>query len=329
MLTCVAATAVAAACSDDTAQFGTSTGSGAGGATADGGAGGSGASPSGGLGGSGATGGTGTARGGAGGGADGGGAGVPPPPTEIAACGNQVYDCGDLQDNDGDGLIDYQDPDCLGPCDNTEDSFYPDLPGMSGQNCDLDCFWDQGQGHDENCYWDHHCDPFADTMNTTVHPQTGCGWDSAMSGPVADQIFPPSPLTCDEMFNAQPQTCIDQCLPLAPNGCDCFGCCELQNGSGVTVWLGSTDDATNNGSCTIEDLGTPNFLDECHPCVQVPGCNNPCDTCELCIGKYVLPPECSPDEQCDSGVQPCGLADQDPCPSGQYCITGCCVEVPS
>ncbi len=30
------------------------------------------------------------------------------------------YGCGDCIDNDGDGLIDDRDPECLGPCDNTE-----------------------------------------------------------------------------------------------------------------------------------------------------------------------------------------------------------------
>ena len=28
------------------------------------------------------------------------------------------------------------------------------------------------------------------------------------------------------------------------------------------------------------------------------------------------------------GVQPCGLPGQDPCPAGQYCITGCCQIIP-
>src|SRR5688572_7666857 len=32
--------------------------------------------------------------------------------------------CGDCQDNDNDGLSDAADPECLGPCDNTEDSFH-------------------------------------------------------------------------------------------------------------------------------------------------------------------------------------------------------------
>jgi len=289
--------------------------------------------------GSGATGGGATGGGVTGGGATGGGAtgGGLPAPTEEAPCGNQLYDCGDLIDNDNDGLIDYQDPDCLGPCDNTEDSYYPDLPGQSGQNCDLDCFWDTGQGHNWDCYWDHHCDPNADTSNATINPQPLCAWDSATDGSVDGQSFSPSPYTCDEMYNSQPQSCLDQCKPLAPNGCDCFGCCELT--PGVTVWLGSVEEGTNAGSCTIDAIGQPDFLERCHPCVQVPGCDNPCEVCEICINKPVLPPECFPGgeggggaggapQDCPPGQQACGLPGQDPCPSGFYCITGCCVPLP-
>ena len=291
--------------------------------------------------------------GGAGGGAaTGAGAGVPPPPTEQVFCGgNKLYECGDLLDNDNDGLIDYQDPDCLGPCDNTEDSFYPDLPGGSGQNCDIDCYWDNGLGHDEDCYWDHHCDPHSDSANTpNIWPQALCEWDTANDGSVANQTFPPSPYTCDEMYNSQPQTCIDECKPMAPNGCDCFGCCQLGGEGNPYVWIGTYDE-NGNGTCDLGDMSLPQaeYFEQCHPCVPVPGCDNPCGHCELCIGKTELPADCyppeeggggstsssgtggsggSPPQQCPPGVQPCGLQGQDPCPSNSYCITGCCVDIP-
>jgi hypothetical protein len=144
------------------------------------------------------------------------------------------------------------------------------------------------------------------------------------------------------MFNTQPQTCLDDCKPMAPNGCDCFGCCEL---GGEYVWIG-TYDANGVGTCDIGDIGQPDFHEQCHPCVPVPGCNNPCGVCELCIGKTELPPECygeggsgqggsgqgggggSPPQQCPENVQACGLPGQDPCPSNHYCITGCCVPIP-
>jgi hypothetical protein len=299
---------VATACSDESAEVGgpggTATASGSGGSTSSGTAGG-------------------------GGGTAGSGNFIPPPPTEKAYCLNQLYECGDLEDNDGDGLIDYQDPDCLGPCDNTEDSYYPDLPGESGQDCDLDCFWDTGLGHEELCYWDHHCDPYADTTNPAVNPQDLCAWDTAANGPVDEQTFPPSPYNCDDMFTSQPQECIDDCMPLAPNGCDCFGCCELPAGSGSYVWLGSYDES-KAGTCTLADVLDATM---CKPCTPVPGCNNPCEHCELCLGKTELPADCGegggPPQQCDPELQPCGLAGQDPCPSNHYCITGCCQPIPS
>lgn len=302
----------------------TTTGTNAGGSTSASG----GATGGAGVGGTGGTTGTGAA-----------GGGIPPLPTETVACLNQIYECGDLVDNDSDGLVDYQDPDCLGPCDNTEDSLYPNLPGSSGQNCDLDCFWDQGQGHDWDCYWDHQCDPNADLANNeSANPQSDCSWDSANDGPVGGESFSPSPYTCDENFNTQPQECLDKCEPLAPNGCDCFGCCELA--PDTFVWLGSTEEGTNNGSCTLASVGSPTFLEDCHPCTPVPGCFNDCGTCELCVGKTTLPPECFPSgeggaggsggspQDCPDGIRACGLPGQDPCPSKTYCITGCCVPIP-
>ena len=45
------------------------------------------------------------------------------------SCAGIVYQCGDSIDNDADGLLDADDPECLGPCDNSEDSYSPNLPG--------------------------------------------------------------------------------------------------------------------------------------------------------------------------------------------------------
>ncbi|NUO54035.1 MAG: hypothetical protein HOV80_34755, partial [Polyangiaceae bacterium] len=129
------------------------------------------------------------------------------------------------------------------------------------------------------------------------------------------------------------QACHDYCGPLTPNGCDCFGCCELPAGSGSFVWLGSIG-ANENTVCTLNDVTNP---DICHPCEPVDDCLNPCDPCEICIGKPLPGPECfggeggggsgaggAPGMQCPDGVQECGLAGQAPCPTGYYCITGCC-----
>lgn len=258
-----------------------------------------------------------------------------------APCVNQTYQCGDTIDNDGDGLIDWQDPDCLGPCDNTEDSFYGGIPGQPGPDCTVDCYWDSnsGSGNDE-CYWNHQCDPNEKTDPGHPEPASTCPYNQNANTPGTGQ-------TCDQLFTAQSDVCASVCGPLTPNGCDCFGCCELPAGSGKYIWLGSEDEATGQGSCKMEFINDPT---KCEPCVPVPGCLNGCDKCELCIGKDTLPPECNPGTggaggtgggtstggsggsgggtgQCPPGVQACGLPGQALCPVDYYCITGCCQPI--
>jgi hypothetical protein len=268
----------------------------------------------------------------------------------IAACQGHIYQCGDLIDNDGDGLIDSDDPDCLGPCDNTEAGFYGGIPGQPGPSCTVDCYFDQdsGSGNDD-CHWSHKCDPHeaAPTFYPESKEGNKCVYDKAANTPGTNG-------TCDELYTTQSQTCHDYCGPLTPNGCDCFGCCELPAGKGNYVWLGS-EDANGNGSCSLAVLNDPT---KCQPCLPVQGCLNHCDPCELCIGKTTLPPECNPGTggsgsttsgsattgsattgsattgsggggtQCDTGVQPCGLPGQSVCPNNSYCITGCCQQIP-
>jgi hypothetical protein len=247
------------------------------------------------------------------------------------SCQNHVYECGDTIDNDGDGTIDWQDPDCLGPCDNTENSYYGGIPGQSGPNCDVDCYWDSNSGSgNDSCFWNHKCDTNEQMEPGHPEPTTKCAYDpnTNISG---------SELGCDELYATQSDTCGTICGPLTPNGCDCFGCCELPAGSGKYIWLGSEDEATGDGSCTVDVIDD---VTKCEPCVPVQGCLNGCDHCELCIGKPELPDDCLPggtgggggaggggQQQCN-GQQPCGLSGQEPCPASYYCITGCCQPAP-
>ncbi len=263
-------------------------------------------------------------------------AGVGGAPTTEAECQGHVYQCGDIIDNDGDGLIDYQDPDCLGPCDNTEDSYFGGIPGQSGPPCKVDCYFDQdsGTGNDD-CYWDHICDPHE--VAPDYYPEPWLGAQCEYAGP--DEVITPVMKTCEELDATQSQACHDYCGPLTPNGCDCFGCCELPAGSGSYVWLGSIG-PNENTVCTQAEVGNP---DVCHPCDPVAACLNDCDPCEICIGKPLPGPECfgeggggqggngaggGPGSQCDPGIQACGLQGQAPCPPGFYCITGCCQAEP-
>lgn len=262
-------------------------------------------------------------------------------------CQSHVYACADCMDNDRDGLADWRDPDCLGPCDNSENDLTLGIPGGGSAPCRLDCYFDQdtGAGND-TCRWDHRCDPREPQAPTCAYSPT-----------------PPPSAECPA---TQARTCEPFCRPLVPNGCDCFGCCELPGGSGRTVFLGSTP---RNGAppCTLATAGNP---DSCRPCTQVPSCLNRCERCEVCLGRPTPPADCfvptpppdagvrpdgsvtpdggvrpdggatpdggvAPDAggttnpgQCPAGYQACGLPGQSPCPFEYYCITGCCVRAP-
>jgi hypothetical protein len=229
----------------------------------------------------------------------------------VACEQNKVYACANCEDDDGDGKIDAADPDCLGPCHNNEEGFSLEIPGANNAPCKLDCYFDKdsGDGNDD-CKWDAQCDPKA--------PQpVKCPYQSP----------PPPNAECPPV---QSKLCHDVCGPLIPNGCDCFGCCELPPGSGKFVFIGTTDE-DGVATCALGKEGDPVA---CHPCTPVSDCLNGCDVCELCLGKTELPPECfDPDggsgEQCPGGEQACGLPTQPPCPAGFYCITGCCQPKPS
>jgi len=252
-------------------------------------------------------------------------------------CQAHTYRCGDCLDNDSDGLADSWDPDCLGPCDNNEAGFYLGIAGGDSAPCKLDCYYDQDQGSgNDDCRWDSRCDP----LEPDWDPR-GCAYRDP---PPASAECPPT----------QSMMCHDFCGPLTPNGCDCFGCCELPARSGRYVFIGSTD-AAGVPTCSLDVM-----LDDtrCHPCTPVGDCLNTCGRCELCLGRTELPPECfppppvdagprpdgampvdggprpdgyvptdggpPPPPRCPSGVQACGLPGDPVCPAGYWCITGCC-----
>jgi hypothetical protein len=269
----------------------------------------------------------------------------------ITQCAQHRLQCGDCIDNDGDGRIDADDAECLGPCDNTEGAtLLAGVGGESGGPCASDCYFDFGNGSgNDQCYWDHRCDPLAVPPD---YPPEGprCPYDRRRVG---DR-------TCPARQSTQ---CLNTCLPLTPNGCDCFGCCTFpgleRSGPGGTtgyVWLGSVD-AAGNGSCTLAQVNNPRA---CRACTPVRDCLNTCEPCEVCVGRPAPSAACRPptptdagtrppdagtppprdaatpppadagtSSQCPAGIQPCGLAGQAPCPMFQYCITGCCIAAPS
>jgi hypothetical protein len=318
------------ACGDDTSSGGAGNSTSTAGNNAGGGVNTGGGNAGGGNAGGGNTGGGNTGGGNTGGGNTGG-----MPPLQIAECQGHVYACGDCLDNDGDCKIDSADDHCLGPCDNTEASFYGGIAGQNNSPCKQDCYFDQdtGAGNDD-CFWSHKCDPLE------VPPDYPPEGSQCENNPNAN--IPGYNGTCDTAYTDQSATCDVFCGPLTPNGCDCFGCCDLPAGSGAYVFLGSVgvDEST---VCTIADINNPAV---CHPCDPVAACLNECGECEVCIGKPEPDPSATRAKvavapaataraaaraaaSAPTGIQPCGLPGQDPCAFGEYCITGCCIPEPA
>ncbi len=268
---------------------------------------------------------------------DGGGVCVP-----VGCDPSHTYQCGDCIDNDGDGLADAADPDCLGPCHNNEAGFDIDIPGGARAPCKLDCYYDTNSGSgDDGCEWDSRCDP--------LMPEADCPYTTP----------PPPSAMCAA---AESMACLDFCIPRTPNGCDCFGCCNLPSGGPDWVFLGSQN-AAGDYTCTL-DVQTDHSL--CHLCTPHMSCINTCERCELCLGRdpATIPADCfppppppdagpppaggfpptdaggpppdggfppppdagpPPPPRCPAGVQACGLPGDPACPASYYCLTGCCI----
>jgi hypothetical protein len=208
------------------------------------------------------------------------------------SCGG-LNECGNCIDDDNDGMIDSLDPGCLGPCDNQEQGLYS-FPVDYGDDCRFDCYFDDNAAvGDDMCMWDMHCDPLSPNPRCEFRSDAGTS-------------------ECQELAANQRETCIQQCMPRVPNGCDCFGCCELRPGSGRFAWLGVS-------SCEVDVADDPT---KCPPCTPVAACLNPCEHCELCLGKTSLPSDCA-EPSCRPGLEPCGTCR--PCRAGKYCSFGCCV----
>jgi hypothetical protein len=232
------------------------------------------------------------------------------PSCEPTECRGQVYDCGNCQDDDQDGLVDAIDPDCLGPCDNDETVLGTGLSTTATGSCKQDCYFDgdNGPGNDK-CEWSHRCDPLSVAPDFPPSGEERCAYEP--SGMVMGY-------DCAALVAAQPQACLDNCLPLVPNGCDCFGCCEIPGASGEFHYVG-----LNGGDCrldTVEDAA------KCPPCTKVDSCFNSCDECEVCVGR-TRPSSCDPQSACPSGQAACDGSNA-PCDFGEYCVTGCCVRAP-
>jgi hypothetical protein len=205
------------------------------------------------------------------------------------ADGGTATQCTNGIDDDGDGRIDSDDPECTGPLDDDEATYGNGIAGDNSDPCKQDCTFDgnSGQGND-GCERDLACDPLKPGGAT-------CEKDA-------------EPPVC----NPQPDLCLKSCLPLTPNGCDCFGCCSFPFGAGiVSVRL--------TKSCNSKSLDD---VSRCIRCTPVADCKNDCATCELCTNRRELPPECGAKPVCPAGETPCKTSND--CAPGDYCLTGCC-----
>jgi hypothetical protein len=203
--------------------------------------------------------------------------------------------CSNGQDDDGDGEVDGFDRECTGPADNDENSFGTGIPGDNRDPDCQDCFFDGNSGSgDDGCR-------YATSCLETGEPTSGSG----------------SCATCEPS-----EACLENgCLDATPNGCDCFGCCEVHTGGDVVhILIG--------GACSIEQIDDTTI---CPRCMPNDTCRNDCGRCELCLGRTPdeLPADCTPDGgtspyQCDDGTT-CA-ADTD-CPTGESCQLGCCLVI--
>ena len=203
-------------------------------------------------------------------------------------------ECSDGIDNDMDGTADGADAECTGPYDNDEGSFSTGIPGDNRDPIWQDCFFDGDSGHgNDGCRY-----------------RSGC-----LTGD----------LPADNPDCIVSEECLRFCRPRTPNGCDCFGCCDvtLENGDTITI-------QTSEG-CSLETA------ESCMTCRKSEQCDNACGTCELCPGREAedLPAECYPDMNPDAGMPPMyecedgvTCAENTDCAAGEFCSLGCCLGGP-
>lgn len=210
-------------------------------------------------------------------------------------CGGTIYACGNGMDDDGDGFVDLDDPECTGPCDDDESSFQTGIPG-DNKDCKQDCFFDgnSGQG-DDGCNWDLRCDPANPGANVNCEYTGGNNCNNGVE---------------------QTPMCIEFCEQYVPPGCDCFGCCTVQTPDGpVDIFLNSGPD------CSLDNL------EGCQTCTQQTDCGNECvpEECELCFGETELPEGCDDGNQC-TDTTPCTVNED--CSADYFCYLGCCYPPP-
>ena len=221
--------------------------------------------------------------------------------------------CSDCIDNDADGYVDGWDPECLRVDDNREDEFHSGYPADNNAVNLLDCFYDGDSGSGNDTCETHAC-CLLDEPCATIATNFGLGTNTLLKWWAGNWEN-----KCDEL---EPQTCINNCLPSTPPGCDCFGCCTICVGFECHDILLST--MNNFPLCSQE---TFNDTTKCPTCTLHPQCSRPCDPdlCELCPGMTPLdlPAHCTA-ASCPDGLQVCTTSTD--CAANYSCQFGCCIS---
>ena len=265
-----------------------------------------------------------------GGGGDGNGT-VDAPPFGGQCTPGGTIECADCVDNDMDGKIDGFDPECSGPLDDREDSFATGIPGDNIDARMQDCFCDGNSGAGNDGCNQHTCCLLqaGGATTDTSDDQAAC----AMLAPNADENKYVR-ADCYQPFGSTPvpAKCKMNCGPLAPPGCDCFGCCTICDMTGCRDIALNPQISPNCDASNIFDPGVDGVIDTaddpCKHCFKADCGTTECggQTCVLCPGQdpSTLPSSCM-GATCPMGIMAC--AADGSCPEGTYCSTGCCIGI--
>ena len=260
-------------------------------------------------------------------------------------------ECSDCVDNDTDGYTDGFDPQCSGPLDRLEGSFETGIPGDNMDATYQDCFFDGDSGGGNDGCSTHVCCLLQAGGST---PNANDDITACMALAPESNYNKYDRNKCYQPFGNTPvpTKCTMNCGPLAPPGCDCFGCCTVCDAGGCrdvvlnpavspnctqdTISNNGPDGQDNTGdepckrctktaNCGSNTCASPTCTDVSNPacCTPCPGqCSDPTN---LSTCNPPLPAQCNNMTACPSGYQEC--APDGTCPAGTYCQQNCCVGI--
>ena len=204
--------------------------------------------------------------------------------------------CADCIDNDGDGKIDAFDPECAGPLDNDEATFGTGIPG-DNQDAQAGLLFDGNSG-----------------PATTSAPGTGATRRTS-ARPRAPTI------RLQEPPGTPARGVPDFCAPLAPNGCDCFGCCSVPKADGGVA----------NVRLPTPARRRPRRPDEVHAVHAVDRTAGTLRHLRVVHRQGDAFRRSAPRRRTAAPATPARrhrATRRRPAPQGNYCLTGCCVKEP-